>query len=1309
MQILILGMHRSGTSMLTRLVNLMGAYFGPSSIATKANEENPKGFWERKDVRKLNDDLLFSVGADWHRIVDYEPSAVPADARARFEEGARAVIAEMDAHSPWVMKEPRLCINLPAWLSVLEHPVCLICVRDPLEIARSLQARNHFPIPVCLALTQTYYRRLLRASDGLMRAIVTHRELITDPLGTVRHIHAQLGLWGIEELHLPSEAEVTAFVDAGLYRQRNTESLGHHYLTQTQADFFAALHASDWAAFADMLDLPKPELDVLRMFEADIAKAEQIEGLAKETRHRETRIEKLLDEHSSKDARIREALDEGKRKDARIKDLTAEGRRKSARIEDLAANTRRLDRNLKADRDRYRKQTRRCASLIVMAQRKLMELEESRSWRLGHSLTTTVARSLGRRATGSAFAPLRQRLERALSTIQSEVNVSITTAAQSPSEASLQTPPTQPADTENAAAAAPPSTTATVQSAPPSNRRLPRHRITVVVIAWDTGHNPLGRAYLIAEALARRFNVLLIGPGFERYGSSVWPPVRDASIATIRLPGGQLPEFTRTLKRLASKIEADVIVACKARMPSLQLGLMMKAFRNRPLLVDVDGYELSFFQNRTPLDLAGLSALADDPDTRLPYSEAWTRYAESLLPLADGVLVSNVALQEKYGGLLIPHARDEILFDRGLYDRATARARFGYGAQDKVVLFLGTPRWHKGVLDVARALRACNDPRYKLCIIGSFDDRVLEHALLQDSDELVKLVPDQPFADLPQNLMVADVVCLFQDPTSEVAKYQLPAKAVDALAMGAPVISTALGPLRPLIEAGGVITADEQTLVSVLRQTLDESERLMGEQSQRRDIFLREYSYAAISSRLEEQIIGLLDRGARPLDPSALAFLELQRSLADTDARPRATRGDGIDIVLFWKQNDSGLYGRRSDMFAKYLARHPRIRQVLVLDRPMSLSHLMTRQGGEGITHTRQIFIETWRKRWGLCDGEGVSRNLFLYSNDRTVSHRRIWPWPAEEDYPQFLRKCFADHGIDPTQAVFLVYPKNEAIRKLIDTFRPRLVVADVVDDHRAWPGLTQKKVDTLTAHYRDVVSCADLVIANCEQVQQSMSSFGKPVTLVANACETEPPPRLRDSPEVRSFQRLQGPKVGYVGNMEAKIDLDLLHFLANARPQWQFVLIGSTHANPAVLALRRHRNVHFFGVIPYPQVRGWIAQLDVAIIPHLDTPQTRSMNPLKAYVYASVGVPVVSTRVDNLNDIEDWVAVTESKDDFLTEVERAIERHRSGMLPDPWSTLAEHSWEARVEQFMGLIEPLLDKYDQPSRHPLSQSAVQTR
>ena len=68
MQILVLGMHRSGTSMVARLLNLMGAYFAPEGVSLGANQENPKGFWERRDLCALNEMVLQSSGADWHRL-----------------------------------------------------------------------------------------------------------------------------------------------------------------------------------------------------------------------------------------------------------------------------------------------------------------------------------------------------------------------------------------------------------------------------------------------------------------------------------------------------------------------------------------------------------------------------------------------------------------------------------------------------------------------------------------------------------------------------------------------------------------------------------------------------------------------------------------------------------------------------------------------------------------------------------------------------------------------------------------------------------------------------------------------------------------------------------------------------------------------------------------------------------------------------------------------------------------------------------------------------------------------------------------
>src|SRR6476660_9589391 len=156
MQLLVLGMHRSGTSSVTRLLNLAGAYFGPEGIATDPNAENPKGFWERRDVRAVCDGLLHSGGFDWWRISDFDPARIPEEERAARVEEFRNIVFNLDAHRPWVMKEPRLCLLLPLLRPVLEAPVCIHVTREPIEIAESLERRNGFPLAFGLALWEAY-------------------------------------------------------------------------------------------------------------------------------------------------------------------------------------------------------------------------------------------------------------------------------------------------------------------------------------------------------------------------------------------------------------------------------------------------------------------------------------------------------------------------------------------------------------------------------------------------------------------------------------------------------------------------------------------------------------------------------------------------------------------------------------------------------------------------------------------------------------------------------------------------------------------------------------------------------------------------------------------------------------------------------------------------------------------------------------------------------------------------------------------------------------------------------------------------
>jgi hypothetical protein len=93
MQILVLGMHRSGTSMVARLLNMMGTYFAPEGVEMPAHPENPKGFWERQDVL-LCIRLLRSANCEWYRISSFTLDKIMNEALEEFREQGRKEFSE---------------------------------------------------------------------------------------------------------------------------------------------------------------------------------------------------------------------------------------------------------------------------------------------------------------------------------------------------------------------------------------------------------------------------------------------------------------------------------------------------------------------------------------------------------------------------------------------------------------------------------------------------------------------------------------------------------------------------------------------------------------------------------------------------------------------------------------------------------------------------------------------------------------------------------------------------------------------------------------------------------------------------------------------------------------------------------------------------------------------------------------------------------------------------------------------------------------------------------------------------------------
>jgi hypothetical protein len=224
--VVVLGMHRSGTSSAAGTLVRLGAAAPQHLVAPAA--DNERGFWESRVIVDLNDAILAAGGSDWRDWRKFnleEIDGVEADAlRAR----AKAVLAEEFGDVGLaVMKDPRMCRLMPFWGPVFEEAKwsvrALLPIRSPLEVGWSLNCRDGLgPAYGCLL----WLRHVLDAeaeTRGMARAVLDWPQFLGDRRKAPRRVSEQLGLiW--PHWHERALAEVDQFVSADLRRHRASEA-----------------------------------------------------------------------------------------------------------------------------------------------------------------------------------------------------------------------------------------------------------------------------------------------------------------------------------------------------------------------------------------------------------------------------------------------------------------------------------------------------------------------------------------------------------------------------------------------------------------------------------------------------------------------------------------------------------------------------------------------------------------------------------------------------------------------------------------------------------------------------------------------------------------------------------------------------------------------------------------------------------------------------------------------------------------------------------------------------------------------------
>jgi hypothetical protein len=175
----ILGMGRAGTSLVARVLNLMGVDLGPGDHIMGPAASNPRGHWEHVPLVNLNDEILATFGGSWHEPpafpVDWHRSPVLADQRQR----ARAIIeADFAKADLWGWKDPRTSLTLPFWQDILPAMMYVICLRSPLATAQSLHRRDGFTLEKGGRLWLSYVTSAIRHTRGHRRLFVFYEDMI---------------------------------------------------------------------------------------------------------------------------------------------------------------------------------------------------------------------------------------------------------------------------------------------------------------------------------------------------------------------------------------------------------------------------------------------------------------------------------------------------------------------------------------------------------------------------------------------------------------------------------------------------------------------------------------------------------------------------------------------------------------------------------------------------------------------------------------------------------------------------------------------------------------------------------------------------------------------------------------------------------------------------------------------------------------------------------------------------------------------------------------------------------------------------
>jgi glycosyltransferase involved in cell wall biosynthesis len=248
----------------------------------------------------------------------------------------------------------------------------------------------------------------------------------------------------------------------------------------------------------------------------------------------------------------------------------------------------------------------------------------------------------------------------------------------------------------------------------------------------------------------------------------------------------------------------------------------------------------------------------------------------------------------------------------------------------------------------------------------------------------------------------------------------------------------------------------------------------------------------------------------------------------------------------------------------------------------------------------------------------------------------------------------------------------------------------DITDDWTQFPG-NRSQFDLIASQDELLCKACNHVIVCSKQLYDDKSKLVDlyRLHLIPNGVHVEHYESVADTslPVHEIAEHWTKPIFGYTGTIHGdRVDVSLIVSVAKAYPLATIAMIGPNLLDQAEQQeLGRYSNIVFTGSQPYADLPDIMRAFDVCMVPHLVTPFTESLNPIKLWEYLAAGKPIVSTNVAGFRDYSDQLFIANNVDEFVITLSTALTTDRASPISRQ-AIAKKQSWERRLSDVVNLL-----------------------